>query len=308
MITELLSKVDTISQQFIINGYQELANTYAPAIYGLAALSVIVYGYAVLQGFASLSLTETSKRALLMGFILSFALNWGIFSQYIFAAFTKVPNEIAEHLIRALPNSPYHSGGSINTAIQDAWNEGMTFFSVVWERGGLRNVLPYFYASGILILLVLLVGTAIIELIVAKFGLAIFLVLAPLAISMCFFKATKEIIFDGWLKHLVTFACIPIFVTAVLALSLTLLSDSIIDMQQAIHADKLSITAIAPYIFFLFISIGLLLKATHIASSLAGGFASSMTPHAANAMKKGLNLLKRSSQQIKIQGNNNDTK
>lgn len=283
MIVALLNKVDSISQQFVLNGYQQLVNTYSPAIYALASLCVIIYGYAALQGWVSLSLAETSKRVLTIGFVLAFALNWGTFSDYVYRLFTQVPNEISGILIKAIPNSIYDTTGGINSALQQAWYDGFGFVSALWERGGLQNWFPYFWAAAVFVIVLLLVSISLIELIVAKFGLAIFLVLAPLIIPMMLFKATKEIIFDGWLKHLITFAFVPIFVTSALALGLSLLSDSVGTVQQAISADNVSITKIAPYVLFAVVCLGLVIKATHMAASIANGFTTGMSPHLGRA-------------------------
>jgi len=283
MILELLDNIDTISQQFVFNGYQALVNAYAPAIYGLVVLCVIIYGYAVILGWVCLSLAETSKRLLTVGFVLLFALNWGTFSTYIYHLLTEAPNEIASILVKAIPHSNYTDVSGINSALDQTLFDGVGFVSALWERGAWNHLFPYVCGLVIWLLVLLLIGIALIELVVAKFGLAILLVISPLAIPMMLFKTTKEIIFDGWLKHLVGFALIPVFVFSALALGLSALASTVDNMQQAIDADKLSIFDIAPYSIFAVVCIGLLVKATHMATSIANGFAIGMAPHLANA-------------------------
>ena len=284
MIVELLEKTDTISAQFVLNGYQELANTYAPSVYGLICLSVIIFGYAIVLGWVNLSLAEIGKRLLTVGFVLSLALNWGTFSNYIYDLFTKVPNEISIHILKSLPNVHYSDIGGINSALDQTWSDGVGFAAAMWERGDWHHWFPYLWACIILLLIILLVGIALIELVVAKFGLAIFLVISPLIIPMMLFRASKEIIFDGWLKHIVTFAFVPVFVTSALALCLTLMSDSVGDIKLAIQADELAISAAAPYAIYLFVCIGLVIKATQMAASIANGFSIGMTPVTARAV------------------------
>tara|TARA_R110000868_G_scaffold223437_1_gene475332 strand:- start:1106 stop:2053 length:948 start_codon:yes stop_codon:yes gene_type:complete len=283
MIVELLEKTDAISTEFVLNGYQELANAYAPAIYGLVGLSVIIFGYATLQGWVNLSLPETSKRLLTIGFVLELALNWGSFSTYIYNVFTVIPSEVAVYLLRALPDSHYGSGSSVTAALDQVWTDGVGFSAAIWERGGLQHLFPFLWSFLVMVFIIVLVGIALVELVVAKFGLAIFLVLAPLMIPMMLFKATKEVLFDGWLKHMVTFAFIPIFVTAALVLCLSLLSDSVIDIQEAIKFDSVGLSSAAPYVMFLFICVGLVIKAVHMAASIANGFSVGMSPVVARA-------------------------
>ena len=272
MIVGLLNTIDSLSHSFVFQGYQNLVSSYKPAIEGLIVLALIVFGYGSLTGWISLSLEEISKRALLFGFVLSFALNWGHFSEFIYKLFTVAPNEVASHLVQSLPGNPFTVTGGVNQALQEALYDLMNFFNAIWDQGGISNLMPYVWAVLLLIIGLILMAIALIELVVAKFGLAIYLVLAPLIIPMLLFKATKEAIFDGWLRHLIGLAFIPIFITSALSLGLMLMAESDSAIKSAIAADQLTITAIAPHLISCLVCIGLLLKATAMAASLASGF------------------------------------
>ena len=286
MIVGLLSQVDTISQDFVFQGYQNLVSAYSPAIHGLIALSIIIYGYAALQGWVNFSFAETSKRLLTIGFVLALALNWGTFSSYVYDLFTKVPNEVSSHLIQSIPGTHFSNSESVTDALQDAWLSGYGFAAALWSLGGLHSIAPYLWGTAVLVIVVVVVGFALIELVVAKFGVAIFLVLAPLIIPMVLFKATKEVVFDGWLKHLVSFAFIPVFVVSALTLGLSLLSSSILDMKNTISSDSLTITTIAPYIIYSIVCFGLLYKAAHMAASMASGFSTGSSSALKDILKK----------------------
>lgn len=272
MIVGLLNKMDSLSHSFVFQGYQNLVASYTHAIQGLVLLAVMVFGYASLTGWISLSLAETSKRALLIGFVLSFALNWGHFSEFVYKLFTLAPNEIASHLVQAIPGNPFTNTGGVNQALQEAWYDVVSFVSAIWDRGSLSSPMPYVWAILLLLVGLILLAIALIELVIAKFGLAIYLVLAPLMIPMLLFKATKEILFDGWLRHLVGFAFMPIFITSALTLGLLLMSESDAAIKEAIASDQLTMTAIAPHLISSLICIGLLLKATAMAAGIAGSF------------------------------------
>lgn len=281
MIIDLLNKADNITQQFVMDGYQHLASTYSPEVHSLAALCVIVYGYAAIQGWVSLSLAETLKRLLLIGFVIEFALNAGTFTKYVYDFFTAAPNEIATEVINSIP-SAIHSTDGVNGALEQTWYDGIKCVFAMFDHGGLNHPLPYLWGVFVFILVLLQVGIALVELILAKFGLAIFLVLSPLVIPTLLFKATKEMLFDGWLKHLITFAFIPVFITAALALGLVLLSSAAGSVKAAVDNDTMTITVIVPYLIGSFVCIGLLIKAAHMASSLASGFSMGMTPYLAS--------------------------
>ncbi|TAK77640.1 MAG: type IV secretion system protein [Gammaproteobacteria bacterium] len=283
MITQILEKVDTLTQQFVFNGYQQLANTYAPAIYGMVTLFIIIYGYAVIQGYVTLSLAETSKRVLTAGFILMLALDWATFSKYVYDLFTITPDEISSVLMKSTPNSNFSDANGVDAALQQTWTDGMNIAIALWQRGGMSNLLPLICSVAIYFLVIALVGIALIALIAAKFGLAIFLVLAPITIPMMFFKPTREIIFDGWLKCSVTCALVPIFITSTLALCLTVLSDFVVEIKQAISTDTLTIEPAGEYALFTFVSVGLVIIAADMARSMAGGFTTGMSPYVARA-------------------------
>lgn len=299
-LATLLQKINEVCQNFVFQGYQNLVTAFTPAVVALITLSFILFGYALLQGWVSFSLKEISKRLLTIGFILSFALNWGNFSRYIYVLFTDVPNEIIAHLIPLIPNGD----GNQNTitALQQTFDTGLYYFKATWEQGSFPNIIPFICALLMFFLLIIWIGFALIELIFAKFGLAIYLVLAPVIIPLFLFQYTKSLVFDGWLKHLVILAFVPIFVTSALTLGMTLLTS--FDLQM--HIDSLNFLNISLYALSLFICIGLIRKAAYMAGALAHGFVThgseaamhaltrtaQFTPHAWRATKSSYQWIK----------------
>lgn len=278
LIVTLLDQVDSISQQFVIHGYQNLVATYASTIYALIGLAVMMFGYGLLQGYVQLSGEEVVKRGLMWGGVLALALNWGNFSTYVYALFTKAPNEVALHMISAMPGSTFSSLIDGNTALQQAWSQGIGYAMAVWHIGGLA----WFWAILLFMVVIAFTGIALFELIVAKFGLAIFLVLAPLVIPTFIFRTTKEAIFDGWFRHLVSFAFIPLFIYCALSLGIALLANVKTDIESAIAQNHLTIAAVAPYFMYTLVFIGLLIKSIGMATSMANGFSTGMIHHVAN--------------------------
>lgn len=273
ILLSLLDQVDKLTANFVFNGYQHVVSAYSSAIVGLVCLSIVIFGYAVINGNSQLSLAEVSKRVLTIGFVITLAMNWGYFSEYVYKTFTVLPDQLSTQLMHAMPDVHYGDQGGVNAALQDAFYEGIKVGNATWDRGGMSNILSLVFAVFIYILVFILVGLALVELIAAKFGLAIYLVLAPVVIPLFLFQAMKSAIFDGWFKHLITFAFIPIFICTALGLGLSLMATSADFVQAGIHVDKLSITQMCGYVVSTLICIGLVWKATAMASSTAGGFA-----------------------------------
>lgn len=275
VITGLLNQVDEISTKFVLSGFQQLVDYCSPFIIGMATLSIIIFGYLITIGEIDLSLREVAKRIILLGCVLSLALNWGTFSTYVYQLFTEAPNELSMVVMKALPHS---LATSANSGLEQAWNDGLDIVIAVWDRGGLSNPFPYLVAILMLLGLIYLVWISMRSIIEAKFGLAINMVLAPLAIPMLFFKPTKESLFDGWLRHLIGYALVPVFITASIALSLVLLSSSMTYINSLIGSDNVSMKRSAGYIIYILISIGLVSAAKEMATSMANGFSSATSP------------------------------
>lgn len=277
MITSLLQTVDNITQQFIFSGYQNLAQAYTPAVYGLVGLAITAYGYAIVNGWVALAFSEFIKRVLIIGFVVALALHWDIFSEYVYDFFTNAPNDIASNIVKAIPNSQISDETSVYNALQQAFYDGMSFASASWDHGSIpNNVAPYLWSIAIYILIFVITALAVVELIAAKFGMAIYLVLAPIIIPMFLFPVTKQAVFDGWLRHLVGFALIPIYIMSTIALSLMLMVVPTQSIQNAINSDSLTMTNISFYALAALIVAILLGIATSMAISTSGGFSTSL--------------------------------
>jgi hypothetical protein len=78
----------------------------------------------------------------------------------------------------------------------------------------------------------------------------------------------------------VTFAFIPIFITCALAIGIILMAKISQEMHGLIAANKpISLTQLAPYALCSIATIGLLIKASFMASSMANGFATGSANH-----------------------------
>jgi type IV secretory pathway VirB6-like protein len=272
VITDFLTQTDRIIHHFVFNGYQALASHYQPMIISLVVISIALVGWGVLSGWLTLSIAELTKRALTIGFVLALALQWDIFAEFVYNVITCGPQEIASQVVGSL------GGGDINTGVEDILTKGMDVAANTWRAGSYNNWLPYFYAIAIIILTFLIGALGLLEIIAAKFGMAIFLVLAPLIIPLYLFKATKEAIFDGWLKHLITFAFVPIFVALVLTITVLLMKYTIGNIQHVMDVrSALDMRVLLPYGLGSFVCIGLQWRVSHMAVSIAGGISASIT-------------------------------
>lgn len=276
MLVSLLETTDKITQDFIFDGYASLVSNYKTTIFALVGLSITAFGYAVVNGWVQLSLAELSKRVLIIGFSVAFAIHWDFFSKFIYIFLVEGPNAIALHLVQAIPSSHYGNQLSINNALQQAFYDGISFGQGAWDRGSWSNELPWVWAALIWLVTYCFSGIALLELITAKFGLAILLVLSPLIFPMMLFPASKAMLFNHWTRHLLGFALVPIFVMSSITLSLMLISQSVDILQIAIKNNQLTLTQPVAYVLCSIVNIGLVKKSAYLAVSLAAGFSMSV--------------------------------
>ncbi|CAM4400345.1 MAG: hypothetical protein LEGION0398_MBIBDBAK_00229 [Legionellaceae bacterium] len=287
MILNALTLVDSVCKDFVFRGYEAIVHTYTSAILGLATLTLAVFGYMSSLGYIKTPIPELITRSMKVGFILSFALINQYFANYIYNLVTIAPNEMAGTLIHAIPNANIGDVHTAGEALQKAFYETIRLGNAVAEEGSFHNMSPFLWGWFIKLIGIFLAVVALLELIVAKFGLAILLALTPLALAMLFFESTKSALFDGWLRHVIGFALTPLFVLCTIALILLMMSQSLVDMTHAVDADRLELKSFMPYILYGMIGIGMLYRASALASTIAGSISVSLSHHPHNATKKG---------------------
>lgn len=113
-------------------------------------------------------------------------------------------------------------------------------------------------------------GFALFLLILAKLGLAILLSIAPLFLSLGFWKSTQGL-FQGWINYLVNYALIPVITFALLGLVLILMQEPLNQIKSS--GENLDMVAVIPFMLVGAISTLLFSQILRIASSLGSGVA-----------------------------------
>lgn len=285
IIIDMLNKIDTINQQFVFNGYHELVQSYRLSIVTLVVITIAIFGWAVTTGWVKLSIAELAKRGLVIGAVFGLALNWGTFATYGYNLITNGPDEIAMHLLKALPNSSYTSTGSLHGALQDVFNRGMVFSADMAKKSTITDWAPIVYGFIIFMVTQIVCALALIEIIAAKFGLAILLALAPVMIPTLLLPSTKQALFDGWLRLSLGFAFVSLFVVLTIALFLTLITVLLNELEQSFHYDSVTLATLGSYILCLLSGFGLFFVAPFMGSHLTGGLAMHASQHLSRSLQ-----------------------
>jgi type IV secretion system protein VirB6 len=105
----------------------------------------------------------------------------------------------------------------------------------------------------------------------AKLAVAVLLGVAPFFILLYLFEGTKTI-FEGWLRQLISFALIPIFLYGLLALVINIVRTMSDQMIEATANEVWGITHVGPYALVMLVSLLLATQVMGWAAGVGGGF------------------------------------
>ncbi len=264
-ISDLLDKIDQSTQAYTFNGYAALSHSIEPALILSFTAYIAFLGWSFIAGWSPFNLSQLIKHILKIAIVFAAATQWDVFSLYVYNVLSNGPNEISSILMQSAGSSQ----DSVNSALQDAFNEGVIIGEQIYNYHGLSTKLA---AIVIWILNFVVCGIALLELAVAKCGLAITLVLAPIFFPFLLWDGTKGI-FQSWLKYAFGFGLVPLFLSASLLLIDQIMKMGLDQINASIQSASLSITSIVSFVLASIASIGLLLRSASIAAHVAGGAA-----------------------------------
>ncbi len=276
-IADVLDKIDQSAQTFTFNGYAALAHNLATPI-ALAITAYIAFiGWATLQSWSPFTVGQVTKHALKISIAYTLATQWDVFSEFIYDVLTNGPNELSAILMQTVGNS----SDSVNSALQTSFNDGISMGNQLWNQ---HSIITKGVALCVWCLDFLVTGVALAELAIAKQGLAIVLVLAPV-FSLCLLWRSTKGIFDSWFRFALGFSLVPLFVSSVLLVVDQLMELGIGTVESALQTNTADIVSIATYILSCGVSFALLWKAASIAAGIANGIEISAAEATANTMR-----------------------
>lgn len=262
-ISDILDNIDQATQLYAFNGYTALSQAVAPTLTLAITVYIACVGWSSLQGWTQLSVGQAVKHVIKIAIALTMATEWSFFSTYIYKVFTNGPNEVSAILMQAANSS----SDSVNSALQDAFNQGMSMGSAMYN---LKGISPKLAALVVWAFNFLVCGIALLELCIAKCGVAITLVLAPVFAACLLWEGTKSI-FDSWLRHALGFGLTPLFLSAVLLLIDQIMQLGLNELKDATNTGHQNIECITTFVLASIASTGLLIKAPQIAVGIASG-------------------------------------
>ncbi len=223
--TTLLNSVDAAVRGYTQNAYQAIVQAHQTEINLALVLYTGIFGYLVLTGEIDFTLRRAVRHLVMLGIVTALATHWDIFALFFNNVFTEGPSK----LIGAM------TGGSFepNAMLSEVFDKGILAANEINKSAGLSTlgflIVGYTVFYGTLIA----IGYALFLLVLSKLALAVLLGLAPLFFMLLLFQATRDF-FSSYLRQVVNFALIPVFTSAIISLTLRIVNDAIVRLQNVL--------------------------------------------------------------------------
>lgn len=288
MIETTINNVDAIVLIFVQGAF----GSFSPIVSILWRLMFVVFialfGYKVIisGNFSASNLFVNTIKIIL---ILVVATQWDQFSLIVYNLATDLPDDIAGVLISSVDGATPSSGAtdeaSANSTLSLFHDRAMEVTSNTLKGAGWSEIGLYFYGFIIWFGSLAFTGYAAMLIILAKMAVAILLAVAPLFILLLIYSNSKSL-FDGWLRTLLNYAIIPIFVYAVLALMLSLADIPLSHLETMGGVKEGFLTLLSSFLFICVVAVLLLSQIMNIAASVTGGLSLSTMGAGAWAARK----------------------
>ena len=239
-------------------------------VLAVATIALIVIGYLLLTGQLSLQAGQFFPRLFRWVFLVAMLLNMPLIFDWAYDLVTDVPNRIAVFL---LGGSPIADEDAVIDLIERVMNAGINAASKIWLEASFYDISLHIISSMLMLTGLILAVLAAVLLMVSKLGVGILLAVGPFFLLLRLLDVGKGL-FEGWLRQLLTFAIIPIFVYSLIALNFTILNSAQAQLTTASGLPGgLTFTAAVPYFLVCIVNMVLLTQVMGWAGGVGGGIA-----------------------------------
>lgn len=239
VLTNALGLVDCYTNGFVFNVYTQVfgpGTTFATLLTGALVLYVAIYGIQLALGTARLTLDQFGPRALKIGFIVALLSAWPTFQRLVVDVAFGAPTGIANEMLTILSTASGGEAGVIG-AVDGFYDKMMDAAASYVNKADLTNLDYYFAAGFVWIVTILAMFFAFGFLLISKLATALILGVGPIFIALFLFGGTRGL-FEGWLRSLVTFALVPMFLLTSLAMLMAMVDGTVATIQaEALAGD-----------------------------------------------------------------------
>lgn len=298
MVGDFFDAIDAAVDNFILEGYTNVADALDTPLQLLLILFVAVYGFGLLFGRIEMPVRDAIRHVLIATFVVTFATTTyaAEAATFVSQVFIDGPNQLASAIVGGAGGG----SGSLKDTLGVVWDQGMEAGSRTWESGGFfSNQGAFLMALVVWIVTVVMLVPAVGYLVLAKVALAVLLVLTPFMAVLFLFRNTKGI-FEGWLRQVINFALIPVLIFGILALILNIAEAAAEQISGATRAGGGAslIPAIGAYTLVGAVAAILFLQVNTIAAGIAGGMSLSTLGGFAKGGRRAARIARRGAQRL----------
>ncbi|SAL00307.1 Type IV secretion system protein VirB6 [Caballeronia arationis] len=262
----LVGAADGVTQSFLSQTYPAIAGAISTPIYFAAILYWVVFGYKVYAGYAPMQWKDLLAKIVMTVSVFG-TLNWGGLAQIVYNAFVSFMEGAAATVMAGKPTAQ----------MLDALWSNVDSVSKTLRQANLYQIAMILDGLLLFVMNCVLFVIALVYMTIAKFGLAVTMVLCPLFIGFLMFPETRQW-FINWVSKMLTFCFMYILVIAIVRLGFLAFGDAIDsagNAAQAISPDFVSSEQTAQLVIVEGVLILFMLGVRGWASALAGGASSS---------------------------------
>lgn len=272
---DFLNKFEDTILGYITNSVSNVIGFITPIATSLLIIYLAIWGIAHIRGTIQEPLKEGIGRIIRIVFIISIALNFGIYSNVIVNFLYESPDQLASIVAGTPPGI-----ATLDTLLEKGIDEGMN----AWNEGGVLdgNFGMYILALIVWITTAALTAYAAFLLLLSKAALTILLAIGPIFIIMLLFQTTQKF-FEGWIAQVGNFALMTVLAVALIKIMLSLFEAFI---NVAINDPSVNVVGTL-YVFIAgVISVLVLRQIPQIAMALGGGVALSTQGVVSSALRR----------------------
>ncbi|MDD9900374.1 MAG: type IV secretion system protein [Alphaproteobacteria bacterium] len=270
---QLITNVDNIIFAFVQGSFGNLSGIVETLWRLMFIVFIAVYGYKVIIS-GRFSTSDIITHCLKIIVVLALATQWDTFFQFVYRMTTETPSDLAGQMMLAASDSLGGTGAdttvTANTALSQFYERAMAVCERLLEGASFSHWELFLYAVLVWFGALGFVGYALMLIILAKLAVALLLAIGPIFILLLIFNNTRNL-FEGWLRTLLNYAIVPIFVYTLLSLLLALAEAPLRYLEQHSGLYDKFMTSIGPFVLISFISILLLAQIMNIAASITSG-------------------------------------
>lgn len=269
-IAQVVQATETATLNYARDVWTRFDTVAETPIVAVATVSLIVMGYLMFTGQLRLTASQLFPRLLRWIVILVLLLNMPNIFDWSFAFVTAIPNAVAVFLLGA---GPITDEAGVIGLIEAVMTAGIDAASTIWTDASWSDIGSHVLSGLLLLTGLVLAILASVLLMVSKLGVGILLAVAPFFLILRLFEIGNRL-FEGWLRQLLTFAIIPIFVYSLIALNFGILTTAHTQLTlAAASAAGVTFTTAVPYILVAIVNMILLTQVMGWAGGVGGGIA-----------------------------------